>query len=151
MMMMCETRQMSSSAEGLAQLELMVKRYRNSPSIFFWSIGNEEWVLEDEEAEQGARIAATMVRRVHELDPTRPVSAAVNGRKRKGPSDALDIIGFNYNLKYPDAFHLRYPNRPVYGSETSSAFSTRGEYTHRSLPQHPQRLRRECSQLWRNR
>jgi len=129
MMMMCETRQMSSSAEGLAQLELMVKRYRNSPSILFWSIGNEEWVLEDEEAEQGARIAATMVRRVHELDPTRPVSAAVNDTNEKGPSDALDIIGFNYNLTYPDAFHKKHPNRPVYGSETSCAFSTRGEYT----------------------
>jgi beta-galactosidase len=129
LMMMCETRQMSSSAEGLAQLELMVKRYRNSPSILFWSIGNEEWVLEDEEAEQGARIAATMVRRVHELDPTRPVSAAVNDTHEKGPSDALDIIGFNYNLTYPDAFHKKHPNRPVYGSETSCAFSTRGEYT----------------------
>jgi beta-galactosidase len=129
LMMMCETRQMSSSAEGLAQLELMVKRYRNSPSILFWSIGNEEWVLEDEEAEQGARIAATMVRRVHELDPTRPVSAAVNDTNEKGPSDALDIIGFNYNLTYPDAFHKKHPNRPVYGSETSCAFSTRGEYT----------------------
>ncbi len=33
MMMMCETRQMSSSPEGLAQLETMIKRYRNSPSI----------------------------------------------------------------------------------------------------------------------
>ncbi len=43
MMMMCETRQMSSSPEGLAQLEAMVKRYRNSPSIIIWSIGNEEW------------------------------------------------------------------------------------------------------------
>ena len=43
MMMMCETRQMSSSPEGLAQLEVMIKRYRNSPSIIIWSIGNEEW------------------------------------------------------------------------------------------------------------
>jgi beta-galactosidase/beta-glucuronidase len=42
-MMMCETRQMSSNPEGLAQLEAMVKRYRNSPSIILWSIGNEEW------------------------------------------------------------------------------------------------------------
>ncbi len=31
MMMMCETRLMSSNSEGLAQLEVMVKRYRNSP------------------------------------------------------------------------------------------------------------------------
>ena len=30
----------------MAQLELMVKRYRNSPSIILWSMGNEEWVLQ---------------------------------------------------------------------------------------------------------
>jgi beta-galactosidase len=47
LMMMCETRQMSSSPEGLAQLEAMVKRYRNSPSIILWSIGNEEWQLQE--------------------------------------------------------------------------------------------------------
>jgi beta-galactosidase len=39
-MMMCEARQMSSSPEGLAQLDAMIKRYRNSPSIILWSIGN---------------------------------------------------------------------------------------------------------------
>ncbi|MFP5275617.1 MAG: beta-galactosidase GalA [Acidobacteriota bacterium] len=129
MMMMCETRQMSSSPEGLAQLESMIKRYRNSPSIILWSIGNEEGLLQDKMAEEGARIAATMVERCHELDPTRPVSAAVNGDNRKGVSDALDVIGFNYNLKFPDAFHQEHPNRPVFGSETASALSTRGEYS----------------------
>ena len=129
LMMMCETRQMSSSREGLAQLEAMVKRYRNSPCVIFWSIGNEEWVLQSEEAEQGARIAETMVRHCHRLDPTRPVSAAVNDTNEKGPSEALDLIGFNYNLNYPDGFHQRHPKRPVYGSETSCASSTRGEYT----------------------
>jgi beta-galactosidase len=129
MMMMCETRQMSSSPEGLAQLEAMVKRYRNSPSIILWSVGNEEWVLQDAEAEQGAKIAATMVRRCHELDPTRVVSAAVNGNNEKGVSEAFDIIGFNYNLKFPDDFHKKYPKRPVYGSETASAICTRGVYS----------------------
>ncbi len=129
-MMMCETRQMSSNPEGLQQLELMVKRYRNSPSIIVWSIGNEEWRLQDQMAEQGARIAASMVRRCHELDPTRVVSAAVNGENEKGLSIPLDIIGFNYNTqKFPLAFHKKYPGRPIFGSETSSAISTRGEYT----------------------
>ena len=128
MMMMCETRQMSSSPEGLAQLETMIKRYRNSPSIILWSIGNEEWQLQNEEAEQGAKIAATMVRRCHELDPTRVVSAAVNGDNEKGPSEALDIIGFNYRLELPDNYHKKYPTRPVFGSETASTISTRGVY-----------------------
>jgi len=129
MMMMCETRQMSSSPEGMAQLEAMVKRYRNSPSIILWSIGNEEWQLQNEMAEEGAKIGASMVRRVHELDPTRVVSAAVNGNNQKGVSDAFDIIGFNYNLAFPDEYHQKNPTRPIYGSETSSAISTRGVYT----------------------
>jgi beta-galactosidase len=128
LMMMCETRQMSSNPEGLAQLEAMVKRYRNSPSIIIWSIGNEEWELQSAMAEQGAKIAATMVERCHELDPTRVVSAAVNGDNKKGISDAFDIIGFNYNLSLPDEYHKKNPTRPVYGSETSSAISTRGMY-----------------------
>jgi beta-galactosidase len=129
MMMMCETRQMSSNPEGLAQLEAMVKRYRNSPSIILWSVGNEEWHLQDDMAEQGARIATTMARRCHELDPTRVVSAAVNGSNAKGVSDAFDIIGFNYNQKFPDEYHKKNPARPLYGSETSSAISTRGVYS----------------------
>jgi beta-galactosidase len=129
LMMMCETRQMSSSPESLAQLEVMVKRYRNSPCIVLWSVGNEEWQLQNAEAELGAKIAATMVRRCHELDPTRVVSAAVNGDNSKGVSDALDIIGFNYNLKFPDGYHKAHPKRPLFGSETASAISTRGEYT----------------------
>ncbi|GLQ89777.1 beta-galactosidase GalA [Dyella flagellata] len=129
MLMMCETRQMSSSASGLQQLETMLKRYRNSPSIIIWSIGNEEWKLQKGDmAPQGARIAAAMVERCHELDPTRVVSAAVNGDNEQGVSDALDIIGFNYHTEFPDAFHKNHPKRPVFGSETSSAISTRGEY-----------------------
>jgi beta-galactosidase len=127
-MMMCETRQMSSNPEGLAQLEGMVKRYRNSPSIILWSIGNEEWQLQNDMAEQGAKVGATMVERCHELDPTRVVSAAVNGDNQKGLSDALDIIGFNYGLNRPDGYHKEHPKRPIYGSETSSAISTRGAY-----------------------
>ncbi|GAA0541473.1 beta-galactosidase [Rhizomicrobium palustre] len=128
-MMMCETRLMNSNPEGMAQLEAMIKRYRNAPSIIIWSIGNEEWLLQDKMAEQGEKIAATMVRRCHELDPTRQVTTAVNGDNEKGVSEAVDVIGFNYNEeKWPDKFHASHPKRPVVGSETSSALSTRGEY-----------------------
>ncbi|HWE86009.1 MAG TPA: beta-galactosidase GalA [Terracidiphilus sp.] len=127
-MMMCETRQMSSNPEGMAQLEGMVKRYRNSPSIILWSVGNEEWQLQGPMAEQGARVAGDMVRRCHELDPTRVVSAAVNGDNRKGVTDAFDVVGFNYGLERPDKYHADFPKRPIYGSETSSAISTRGIY-----------------------
>lgn len=128
MLMMCETRQMSSNPEGMKQLELMVKRYRNSPSIIIWSIGNEEFLLQDAMAEQGSKIAGSMVRLCHELDPTRVVSAAVNGNNEKGVSEAFDIIGFNYHQEYPEKYHAAHPKKALYGSETSSAISTRGEY-----------------------
>jgi beta-galactosidase len=133
MMMMCETRQMSSNPEGLAQLETMIKRYRNSPSIILWSVGNEEWHLQDDMAEQGSKIGSSMVRRCHELDPTRVVSAAVNGDNEKGISEAFDIIGFNYNQKFPDAYHKKYPKKAIFGSETSSAVCTRGDYANDQL------------------
>ena len=107
----------------------MIKRYRNSPAIILWSIGNEEWHLQEDMAEQGSKIAHSMVRRCHELDPTRPVSAAVNGTNKRGISDAFDVIGFNYNLKYPDGFHKEHPKLALYGSETASAVATRGVYS----------------------
>jgi beta-galactosidase len=133
MMMMCETRMMSSNPEGLAQLTAMIKRYRNSPSIILWSVGNEEWVLQSQQPDIGAKIAGAMVRLCHELDPTRVVSAAVNGDNKAGVSEAFDIIGFNYNLKFPDEYHKNNPKMAVYGSETSSAISTRGEYSTNKL------------------
>ncbi|MBW8845434.1 MAG: DUF4982 domain-containing protein [Burkholderiales bacterium] len=127
-MVMAEARQLSSSEEGLAQLEVLVKRLRNSPSVILWSIGNEEWQLQKPMASQGRRLAASMVRRCHRLDPTRLVTAAVNGDNEDGVSDAVDVIGFNYVQQFPDGFHKKYPKRPIIGSETSSAIATRGEY-----------------------
>ena len=128
MMMMCETRTSNSNAEGLAELETMIKRYRNSPSIIIWSIGNEENLLQGAMSEQGAKIAGTIVELCHELDPTRPVTSAVNGDNERGVSEPLDVIGFNYHEEFPDAFHKKHPGRPVFGSETASDVSTRGEY-----------------------
>ncbi len=131
MMMLCETRQMNSNPEGLAQLETMIKRYRNSPSIILWSMGNEEWVLQTQT--YGKQIVETMVRRSHELDPTRLCTAAVNGKfadkiMDSGSAAALDVEGFNYNLGSIDKYHADHPNKPTVGTETASTVSTRGIY-----------------------
>ncbi len=128
MMMMCETRQMSSNPEGMAQLETMVKRYRNSPSIIIWSIGNEEGQMQTGEAELGVKVGRAMVAKCHELDLTRVVSAAVNDTNETGVSLALDIIGFNYHQDFPDKYHAKHPDKALFGSETSSAIATRGVY-----------------------
>ncbi|HTT25010.1 MAG TPA: beta-galactosidase GalA [Candidatus Binatia bacterium] len=126
MMMMCETRQMSSNPEGMAQLETMIKRYRNSPSIILWSVGNEEWTMMPQP--QGVRVVDEMIKRSHELDPTRRCSAAVNASFETHFPEQLDVMGFNYNLKVHDKYHKDHPKQASVGSETASTVSTRGIY-----------------------
>ena len=137
MMMLCETRQMNSNNEGLAQLETMIKRYRNNPCVIMWSMGNEEELLEN--SDQGERVMASMVALSHALDPTRLCTAAVNAGFGQGVSKALDVEGFNYNLDRnvegvetkvppPDAYHSAHARQPVISTETASTVSTRGIY-----------------------
>jgi beta-galactosidase len=127
MMMLCETRMMSSNPEGMAQLETMVKRYRNSPSIILWSLGNEEWIMMPQQ--QGVRVIDDMIARTHELDPTRLCTAAVNVSFKTRFPEHLDVMGFNYNLKVLDGYHADHPKQPSVGSETASTISTRGIYS----------------------
>ncbi len=127
MMMMCETRMMSSNPEGMAQLDLMVKRYRNSPSIILWSMGNEEWTMMPQP--QGVRVIDDMIARTHELDPTRMCTAAVNASFETKFPEQLDVMGFNYNLKVIDDWHKAHPKTPSVGSETASTVCTRGIYS----------------------
>lgn len=126
MMMMCETRMESSTEEGLQQLSTMIKRYRNSPSIIMWSMGNEEGPLQSQAL--GERVMATMVAHSHQLDPTRLCTEAVNNNWGKGVSRSLDVEGMNYNLKEIDPYHKAHPTQPMIGTETASAVSTRGIY-----------------------
>jgi beta-galactosidase len=127
MMMLCETRLMSSNPEGRAQLETMVKRYRNSPAIILWSMGNEEWTMMPQP--QGVRVLDDMIARTHELDPTRLCSAAVNAAFESHFPEQLDVMGFNYNLQVHDDYHKAHPKQPSVGSETASTVSTRGIYS----------------------
>jgi beta-galactosidase len=126
MMMMCETRSMASTEEGLAQMSVMVKKYRNSPAIILWSIGNEEWILQKDPT--GERVAATMIERANALDPTRLCTAAVNGSYGTGISKALQVEGINYNLGAIAKYHAEHPKQPLVGSETASTVATRGIY-----------------------
>ncbi len=127
MMMMCETRLMSANDEGMAQLETMVKRYRNSPSIILWSMGNEEWTMMFQP--QGPHVLDDMIARTHELDPTRLCTAAINTAFQTHFPEQLDVMGFNYNLKEHDPYHKLHPKQPSVGSETASTVSTRGIYS----------------------
>ena len=126
MLVMDETRMMSSSKEGLSQLERMVRRDRNHPSIFLWSLGNEEPL---QGSPTGARICNAMKRLVRRLDPSRPVTLAMNGRWGQGASAVVDVQGFNYfHEGSVDKFHADFPAQSCIGTEEASALSTRGIY-----------------------
>jgi beta-galactosidase len=128
MLVMDETRMMSSDPEGLSQLERLIRRDRNHPCVILWSIGNEEPV---QGTPRGARIASTMKRLARGLDPTRPITEAQNNENSwgKGLSAVVDVQGFNYGKgENMDAYHREFPQKPCMGSETASTVSTRGEY-----------------------
>lgn len=126
MLVLDETRMFSSSPEGLSQFERLLRRDRNHPSVFAWSIGNEEPL---QGTDDGARIARTMKRLARRLDPTRPITEAMNGSWGQGLSAVVDIQGFNYgDAKRIDAYHARFPRQWSMGTETASTVSTRGIY-----------------------
>ncbi len=132
MLVLDETRMMSSNDEGLLELERLVKRDRNHPSVFAWSIGNEE---PEQSTDRGAREVTTMKRLVNQLDPTRLVTEAMNNGWGRGLSSVVDVQGFNYHTgegatagKEMDDYHAQHPKQPTMGTETASTVSTRGIY-----------------------
>ena len=111
-------------------LEDMVLRDRNHPSIFIWSIGNE--VMEQwNNNSTGGTIAKELGAIVRNLDPTRPITSATNGVSRDNKvimEGGLDLVGTNYaQAKLPE-FAKMFPGRPIIGAETTSALGTRGTY-----------------------
>ena len=126
MLVMDESRHLDSSPQGLFELESLLRRDRNHPCIFLWSLGNEEPI---QKTDAGGRIAASLKRLVHRLDPTRPVTQAMNGGWGGLNSEVLDVQGFNYNIQEYDTFHEKFPDKPVVVTESGSTVGTRGIYT----------------------
>ncbi len=125
MIVIDETRMASSSNEGLSQLERMIRRDRNHPSVVAWSLLNEEPI---QGSENGARIVATMKRLANRLDPTRPVVAAMDNSWGRPVTSVIDIQGFNYRDPQMAGFHEKFPLKPIIGTESGSTVSTRGVY-----------------------
>jgi len=133
MLVFDETRMMSSNPEGLNQFENLVRRDRNHPSVFMWSMGNEEGAAA---TDKGLLILTAMKAVSTKHDGSRLVSIAPLGGNNMGKFGfaACDVQGYNYADPAADAFHKLNPTVPVMGTEQVSAVATRGIYV--MDPQH---------------
>ncbi len=125
MLVFDETRMMSSNPEGLSQFADLVRRDRNRPCVFMWSMGNEEGQAN---TEKGLHILTAMKALATELDGSRPVSIAPIRAIGVGGLVECDVMGYNYMDPGAEEYHKAHPDKPVMGTETVSAVGTRGIY-----------------------
>ena len=123
---MDETRWFSTDEESVEQLIALIKRDRNRPSVFFWSVGNEE---PHHVSEEGRRIYQKLSSIVKKLDDTRPVMTAVSYEPdRATVYGDCDVLGINYNWNLYDGVHEKFPDKGVFCSEGCATGTTRGWY-----------------------
>jgi beta-galactosidase len=130
MLVMDETRMMSSNPEGLSQFINLVRRDRNHPSVVMWSLGNEEPAATND---KDGNIVTAMQQAASRHDGSRPttIDSMINGEAAGSGTGGLavcDVIGYHYADPQAEAFHKAHPEKLVLGTETVSAVSTRGIY-----------------------
>ena len=101
-------------------VEAMVLRDRNHPSIFMWSTGNEILERKKPEAVETAKMLAGTIKK---LDPTRPVTSAMTTWDNEWEifdplMAAHDVCGYNYQLHRATADHQRVPSRIIVHTES---------------------------------
>lgn len=126
MLVIEENRLMGINPYHLGQLERVIRRARNHPSIILWSLGNEEWGIEGNF--KGARITVPMQDFAHRLDPTRRTTVAISGGWG-GISSTVEVAGVNYvRQANVDRQHAEYPEQIIVGTEETTTQQTRGIY-----------------------
>ena len=105
-------------------IDSMVLRDRNHPSVIFWSIGNE---IDGRHSPEGVVIAKKLHDEVKRLDPVRPVTMAVCGPYDHNLPEwqvndpaflHLDVGGYNYQWQQYEIDHKRFPQRIMMGTES---------------------------------
>ena len=127
MLVVDEQRLLNSSPEYIDQFKRLIKRDRNHPSVFLWSIGNEEQNIQGNE--YGKKIAQTLLAIQEDLDPTRTSTYAADmANDFKGINEIIPIRGFNYREYAVADYHKDHPDQPLLGTEMGSTVTTRGIY-----------------------
>ena len=128
MLVMDENRLLTSSPEQQNQLERLIRRDRNHPSVFIWSIGNEEIGVQKKPVSE--RIGRTLTDLCHRLDPTRLVTYAANvGNLYEGANKVVDVRGWNYfTWQDREDYHKAHPQQPHIITEDKGNGGTRGIY-----------------------
>ena len=111
-------------------LQVMLRRDRNHPSVIMWSIGNE---IPGRIEDAGMAAAARMRETVRQYDTTRPITAAICGwdegaawnsaARNWDQQDAkafqsLDVGGYNYLYDKYEHDHGTHPDRVICGLES---------------------------------
>ena len=131
----------------------MVRRDRNHPSVFLWSVGNEVDYPNDPyshpvldgnnatisqpmfggykpdapNAQRIGQIAKRIAAVIRSIDTSRPTTGALAGVVMSNETEypeAIDVVGYNYTEKRYDEDHQKYPRRILYGSETGVGFDS---------------------------
>ncbi|HEU6448825.1 MAG TPA: beta-galactosidase GalB [Verrucomicrobiae bacterium] len=104
-----------------------LRRDRNHPSIILWSIGNE---VGEQSHPDKFWIARELTGIAHQEDPTRPTTSANSDEHAgfNGFQTNEDVFGYNYKPFAYAKFRQANPSQPLFGSETASTVSSRGEY-----------------------
>jgi beta-galactosidase len=127
MLVLDETRLLNSCTEYMGQFERLIRRDRNHPSVFMWSIGNEEGYVQ--RTSVGKRLALASITKQKELDPTRTCTYAADvANEFTGINEVIPVRGFNYRVNGLIPYHKDHPTQPIVGTEMGSTVTTRGIY-----------------------
>ena len=103
MLVMDENRWLNSSKNRIHELESMIRRDRNHPSVILWSVFNEDPIMT---RPAGAAIYKAMATAAGKLDNSRPIiGAPVKNVANPAYISSLEVMGFNYNFDKVDMLH----------------------------------------------